>query len=166
MRITRSKHLNLCIGQSRFVYILARSNGRFARHNLRSELLLALYELIEVGIKCFFCNETVNVYFGIFVTLTDTTTKSLLQVRRSPRAVKVARCRKFILHVSTCTHLLSAAHKDTDITSANLLKEFKFLCFGVCFVNEFYFFGGYSTLYELLANVIIHGEITVILRGG
>ena len=110
IRIARRKHFDFSIGQCGFVNILAGTDGRFARHNLRSELLLSLHELIKVGIKGFFSNEAVNIYLKVFVALTDTTTKSLLQVRRSPRTVKVAGCGKFILHISTCTHLLSAAH--------------------------------------------------------
>ena len=166
IRIARRKHFDFSIGQCGFVNILAGTDGRFARHNLRSELLLSLHELIKVGIKGFFSNEAVNIYLKVFVALTDTTTKSLLQVRRSPRTVEVAGCGKFILHICAGSHLSGAAHKDTDITFANFFEQLQLLCFGVRFVNEFYFLGGYPTLYEFLTNVIIHGEIAVVFRSG
>lgn len=39
-----------------------------------------------------------------------------------------------------------------------------FLCFGVCFVNELYLIGGYSTLDKFFSYIIIHGKITVVFR--
>ena len=166
IRIACRKHFDFSIGQCGFVNILAGTDGRFARHNLRSEFLLALYKLIEVSVEGFLGHETVNIYRGIFVALTDTSAETLFQIGRSPRTVKVAGCGKFVLHIRTGSHLCGASHQDTDITSANLLKEFKFLCFGVRFVYKLDFLGGYSTLYELLTNIIIHGKIAVVFRGG
>ena len=166
IRIARRKHFDFSIGQCGFVNILAGTDGRFPRHNLRSELLLSLHELVEVSVKGFLGHEAVNINLKVFVALTDTSAETLFQIGRSPRTVEVAGCGKFILHISTCTHLLSAAHKDTDITFANFFEQLQLLCFGVRFVYKFDFLGGYSTLYEFLANVIVHGEVSVILRGG
>ena len=110
IRIACCKHFDFSIGQCCFVNILAGTDGRFARHNLRSELLLSLHKLIEVSVEGFLGHEAVNIYLKVFVALTDTSAESLFQIGRSPRAVKVAGCGKFILHISTCTHLLSASH--------------------------------------------------------
>ena len=86
--IAGRQHLDLSIGQCGFVNLLAGSHRRFAGHYLRSELLLAFHELIQVGIQSFFRHETVDVNLCIFVALPDTSAEPLFQGRGSPRAVE------------------------------------------------------------------------------
>ena len=100
----------------------------------------------------------------IFVALPDTSAEPLFQVGGSPRAIEIGGCGKFVLHIRAGSHLLRTAHQDADIPSAHLLEQLQLLCFGICFVDELYFIGGYATGNQLLSNVVIDIEGAVVFR--
>ena len=164
MGIAGRQHFDFSVRQCGFVNIFAGAYRRFAGHYLRSELLLAFHELIQVGIKGFFRHETVDVNLCIFVALPDTSAEPLFQVRGSPRAVEIGGCGKFVLHIRTGSHLLRTAHQDADIPSAYLLEQLQLLCFGISFVDEPYLIGRYATGNQLLSNVVIDIEGAIVFR--
>ena len=136
------------------------------RHDLRDKLLFALKELIGIRIKGSLCNVTVKVNLGIGVTLSHDSTCSLFKVSGSPRNVKVVKCNESLLHIRAGSHLEGGTHKHSYLSTANLCKEFFLLCVGICRVNESDLLGRYSTLNELVSDVIVNIETAIILWCG
>ena len=122
VRVIRRKHFNFRIGKSRSVHIFAGTHGRFARHNLTCELLLTLYELPAVCVESAFRNIAVQTDLRVFVALPHRSSGSLLQIGRSPRAVKVVGSDDLILHICSCAHFLRTAHQDSHFATAHLFE--------------------------------------------
>ena len=82
-RIACAQSLYLGIIKSSLVHISAGSFGCLACHDLRNEFLLIFENLEEVRIERFVGNVTIDINFGIFVTLALNSTVALLHVGRT-----------------------------------------------------------------------------------
>ena len=78
--IACAQSLYLGIIKSSLVHISAGSFGCLACHDLRNEFLLIFENLEEVRIERFVGNVTIDINFGIFVTLALNSTVALLHV--------------------------------------------------------------------------------------
>jgi len=78
--VAGAKGLDLRIGESRFVNILAGSHRRFARHDLRNEFLLVFQCLPEIGIEGSLRHIAVDMHLRIHIALPDDTPAALLQI--------------------------------------------------------------------------------------
>ena len=107
--VPRGKHLDLRKGKSYLVHILGGTHGAFTRHYLADKFLLALHQLIEVGIKCLLGYIAVNLYFWEQIALPFNTPLTLFKVRGSPRTIEVMDSDKPVLHIRACTHFLCRA---------------------------------------------------------
>lgn len=67
-------------------------NGWFGRNYRQTVKLSDFVSHPQIAVKRVFCNITVNIYFFVTVSLTNNTTRSLFQIRRSPRTVKIMNC--------------------------------------------------------------------------
>ena len=165
MRIIRRKHFDLGIGKSSSVHIFTGTHGRFARHNLTCELLLALYELPAVCVKSAFRNISVQTDLRIFIALPHRSSGSLLQIGRSPRAVKVVGSNDLILHICPCAHFLRTAHQDSHFATAHFFEQLLLLCFGIRLVDKLDFRFGNTTLDQLFSYVRVNGKLACPLWG-
>lgn len=78
--VAGTQGLDFRIGESGFVDVLSGSDRGFAGHDLADKLLLALHQLIEVTVKGVFGDIGVDLYLVVFITLSDDTALSLLEV--------------------------------------------------------------------------------------
>ena len=166
MRIVRRKHFDLRIGKSSSVHIFAGTHGRFARHNLTCELLLAFNELPAVCVKSAFRNIAVQTDLWVFVALSYRPSGSLLQIGRSPRTVKVVGSDDLILHICSCAHFLRTAHQDSHFATAHFFELLLLLCFGIRLVDKLDFRFGNTTLHQLLSYVRINRKFVSSLWSG
>ena len=100
----------------------------------------------------------------IHITLPDDAARTLLEVTRSPRAITVVYGNESILAVGTCAHLGSAADQYTDVAGADAGKELLFLDFCIGIMDEGDLFRRNTTGDQLGSNIIVHGELTSVLR--
>ena len=155
MRVIRRKHFDLRIGKGGSVHIFAGTHGRFARHNLTCELLLAFNELPAVCVKSAFRNISVQTDLRVFVALPHRPSSSLLQIGRSPRAVKVVGSNDLVLHIRPCAHFLRTAHQDSHFATAHLFEQLLLLRFGIRLVDKLDFRFRNTTLDQLFSYVCI-----------
>ena len=80
---------------------------QFSDRLVHFSLQLLLDHLIKISVKCAFGNISEIINLFIFIALPDHTSQTLCKVSRSPRTIKVMKCNKLVLHVSSCTHFLS-----------------------------------------------------------
>jgi Uncharacterized conserved protein len=78
--------------------------------------------VIGEGIESAFCNIAVDMYLGVFVSLTNNAPLSLFQVTGPPRAVEVMQSNEPILHIRSCTHFSRAAEQHTNLTAPHFGK--------------------------------------------
>ena len=166
MRIIRRKHFDLRIGKGGSVHIFAGTHGRFARHNLTCELLLALNELPAVCVKSAFRNIAVQTDLWVIVALPHCPSGSLLQIGRSPRAVKVVGSNDLVLHIRPCAHFLCTAHQDSYFATAYLFEQLLLLRFGIRLVDKLDFRFGNTTLDQLLSYIRVDGKLACTLWSG
>ena len=60
----------------------------------------------------------------VSISLTNDTTTALLQVARTPGAIKVVQGYKPILNIHASAHFEGTSHQDTHLTGAHLCKKF------------------------------------------
>ena len=166
VRVICRKHFDLRIGKSSSVHIFTGTHGRFARHNLTCELLLALNELPAVCVKSAFSNISVQTDLWVFVALPHRSSGSLLQIGRSPRTVKVVGSNDLVLHIRPRTHFLCTAHQDSHFATAYLFEQLLLLCFGIRLVDKLNFRFGNTTLDQLLSYVRVDGKFACALWSG
>ena len=166
MRIVRRKHFDLRIRKSSSVHIFTGTHGRFACHNLTCELLLALNELPAVCVKSAFRNISVQTDLRVFVALPHRPPSSLLQIGRSPRAVKVVGSNDLVLHIRPCAHFLCTAHQDSYFATAYLFEQLLLLRFGIRLVDKLDFRFGNTTLDQLLSYIRVDGKLACTLWSG
>ena len=148
------------------VNVLGSTNRSFGCHDLSAKLLFALDKLIQIRIKGFLCDVSVDMYFGILVTLSDDSAGSLLQIRRSPRAVEVMQGNQLVLSVGACAHLCGRAKQHSDLALPDLAEQVEFLRFGLCVMDKGDLIFGDSSVDQLLADVRVDGKLALTFRGG
>ena len=166
IRVARTQCLDFGIRECLLVNILRRTHRAFTRHDLTDEFLLAFDQLIKVTVEGVFGNIGVDVHFGVFIALSNDTTFSLLQIRRSPGAVKMMEGYQTLLYICACTHFLSRADEDSDLTASHLSEHFLFLNFGIGGVNIGNFFGGNAFGNEFVSQIVIDIELVITVRRG
>ena len=107
--IACGKHLDLRKGQSNLVHIFGRTDRAFTRHYLGDKFLLALHQLIEVGIKGLLCHIAVNLNLWKHISLPFNTPLPLFQIRGSPRTVEIVNGDKPVLDIRACSHFRGRA---------------------------------------------------------
>ena len=103
------KHFNLGKGQRNLVHIFGRTDGAFARHYLADKFLLALYQLIEVGVKGLLGNIAIDLNLWEHIALPFNASLPLFKVARSPRTVQIMNGFESVLHIRTCSHFRGRA---------------------------------------------------------
>ena len=91
----------------------------------------------------------------IHIALPDNATAPLLQIPRSPGTVEIMQGNQPVLHIHTGAHFEGTAHQNTNLTSANLCKQFLFPGFRVCIMDECNLLWRNTTGNQLGTNVII-----------
>lgn len=81
LRVSRAKGLDLSVRECGLVNVFRRPHRGFGGHNLADELLLALYQLIEIGIKGVLGDIGVDLHLRVFVALANDAPLPLLEVR-------------------------------------------------------------------------------------
>ena len=104
-RVAGGQRLDLGIAEGGFVHIIRHTDRSLAGHNLGDELLLVLYELVEVSVKGAFRYIPIDFHLLVFVALADDTPQPLLKIGRPPGAVQVMQSNEFILDVGARSHL-------------------------------------------------------------
>ena len=163
-RISGAERLDFRIGQGRLVNVLSGADGRFAGHDLTNELLLALHQLIEVGIKGIFRHIGVNLHFWILVALPDDSALPLLQVGGTPRTIQVVQGDEPLLDVGARAHFGGTANQDTHLTGADFSEQFFLLSFSLGAVDVGDFLGGDSHGNQLIPEGVVDVELAVALR--
>ena len=127
---------------------------------------LVLNGLPHTGVVGLFCRVIVDAYGEIVripliekVALTDNASIALFQVGRSPRSIKMMSRHKPLLYVHTCAHLGSRTDKDADSAGLHIAEQFAFADVGVGIMNEGNLFGRNTLVDELLAQIVIDGEL-------
>ena len=78
--VAAGQRLDLSVGQGLLVHILGRAHRAFAGHDLGNEFLLALHQLIEVGVKSPLGDIAVNIHLWVFIALANDAPLPLLKV--------------------------------------------------------------------------------------
>ena len=87
--------------------------------------------MIEVTVKGVFGDIGVDLYLVVFITLSDDTALSLLEVGGTPGAVQVVQGNQFLLDIGAGAHLLCGTEQDPDLSAAYLAEQFFFLGFRI-----------------------------------
>ena len=156
--VTGTERLDLRIGQSGFIDIVAGPHRRFGGHDLRDKLLLVLQGLPQIRIEGGLRHIAVNMNFGVHIALTDDTTGSLFQVARSPRRIEVMERDKPVLDIHTGTHFEGRTHEHSHLSGTDFGEEFLLTGFSVGLMNKGDLFPRDASGNELFADVIVHGE--------
>ena len=103
-------------------------------------------------------------YFWILVSLTNDSAGSLLQIRRSPRAVEVMQGNQLVLSVSACAHLCSRTKQHSDLALPDLTEQVELLRFGLSVMDKCDLIFGDSSVDQLLADVRVDGKLALTFR--
>ena len=159
--IARCQCLDFGIGQCGIVHIIAGTDRRFGRHDLRNELLLIFQNLPHIRIKRIFSNVTIDFYLLIPVSLPENTSLLLFQIRRLPRAIQMMQGNQSILNIGSCAKFRRRPHQNTNLSSAHLCKKLCLFGFRVILVNKCHFFTGNTSRHQLLPHIIINVECAI-----
>ena len=120
----------------------------------------------HTGVVGLFCRVIVDAYGEIIripliekVALTDDASISLFQVGRSPRSIKMMSRHKPLLHVHARAHLGGRANEDAYSAGLHIAEQLAFADVGIRIMNEGYLFGRDALVDELLAQIVIDGEL-------
>ena len=105
--VAAGQRLNFSIGQRLLVHILSRAHRAFAGHNLGDKFLLALHQLIEVGVEGSLGDIAVNIHLTIFIALANDAPLPLLKVSRSFFADSSYMLSFSVLCSCVCSRLIS-----------------------------------------------------------
>ena len=100
----------------------------------------------------------------VFIALTDDSSRTLLQIRRSPRTFEIVRSYQLILDIRACAHLLRRAKQYSDLAAPNLFEKLLLLYLGIGFVNKADLAFGDTAFYQLRSDVSIDRKLNVGLR--
>lgn len=82
-------------------------NGWFGRSYRQTVKLSDFVSHPQIRIKGIFRYISVYADFLIFISLSYDSTRTLLQVGRTPRDIEVMKCNQLVLHIRSGSHLLS-----------------------------------------------------------
>ena len=165
-RVSGTQCLDLRIGKRLLVHILAGANRGFAGHNLRDKSLFILKGLKQVRVKCPFRDVIEHLDFLIHIALTDDATIALGHVAGLPANIQMMHRHKSGLHVCARSHFCSASEQDSHIARAHFGEQCRLFRFGVGVVDKLDLVFRHTGGNQLLANVIVDVEVTVIFWGG
>lgn len=164
--IAGTQGLDLRIAEGRFVNVIGRPDRGFAGHNLADELLLALYQLVEIAVKGVFRYIGVDFNLLVLVALADDAAFPLLKICRTPGTIQVVQGHQFLLDIGSGSHLCGAAQQHPDFSITHLAEQLLFLLLGVGVVDVGDFLGGDAFGNQLIPQVIVHIEGAVAFGGG
>ena len=109
-------------------------------HELIDNILLGVYCVPKVFVIRPLGYIVIDADFFVFIPLAKYAPFSLLYISRTPRAIKVMKCHKFVLHVRACAHLLCRSNENTNPAFVHRFKQcsLRLICFGVldkCYVT-------------------------------
>ena len=165
-RISGAKCLDLRIGKCLFVYIFAGAHRGFTGHNLRDKSLFILKGLKQVRVKCPFRDVIEHLDFLIHIALTDDATIALGHITGFPANIQVMHRHKSGLDVGARSHFCGASEQNSHIARAHFGEQCRLFRFGVGVVDKLDLVLWHTGSNQLLANIIVDVEVTVIFRGG
>ena len=154
--IPGAQSLDLRVGESCFVNVLAGSHRRFARHNLGNEFLFVFQSLPQIGIEGCLRHITVDMHLRIHVPLPDDAPAALFQITGTPWGIQIMQGNEPVLHVHTGTHLKGTSHQDAHLSCPHFGKQFFFADFCVGVMDKGNLFSWNARSDELAANVLIN----------
>ena len=159
--IARCQCLDFSIRQCSVVHIIAGTDRRFGRHDLRNELLLIFQNLPHIRIKRIFRDVTIDFYLLIPVSLPENTSLLLFQIRRLPWAIQMMQGNQSILNIGSCAKFRRRPHQNTHLSGAHLCKKLCLFGFCVVLVNERHFLAGNTSRHQLFPHIIINIECAI-----
>ena len=165
-RITGAQCLDLRIGQRLLIHIIAGTHRGFAGHNLRDKSLFIFQSLKQITVKCPFRNVIEHLDFRILIALPDDATIALGHVAGLPANIQMMHRHKSGLDVGACTHFCRTSEQNSHIARAHFGEQCRLFRFGVGVVDKLDLIFRHTGSNQLLANVIVDVEVTVIFRGG
>ena len=98
---------------------------------------------------------------AVFIALSDDSSRTLLQIRRSPRTINIVQGNQLVLDICACAHLLCRTKQYSDLAAPNLFEKLLLLHLGIGFVNKAYLTFGNAALYQLRSDVSIDRKFSV-----
>ena len=163
-RISGRQRFDFRVRKDGLVHVLAAARRRLARHNLRDEFGLVLDKLPVVTVKCVLRHIAEYFDLRVAVSLPEDTPLALLDVPRLPRAVEMMLGDQAVLHVGARPHLCGGAEKNPHLAFSDFGKQPRFLHLRLRVVDVGDFLRGDTLRGQLVFDVVIHIERTVIVR--
>ena len=164
--IPGSQGLDLGVGEGGSVHVLNGPGRGFPGHDLPDKFLLTFHQTPVVCVKGSFGNVLEHFNRLIHVALAQRTARPLLQISRTPWAVKVMGGHDPVLDVSASAHLLRTADEDAHLPPAHLGEQLRLLRFGVGIVDKGDFLLGDALGDQLRFYIVIDVKFAVPLGRG
>ena len=156
--IAGTQRLDFSIRKRGFVHVITGTNRAFVGHDLRDKFLFVFDRLPEVGVKGGLCHIPIDEHFFIAVALTDDTTRTLLQITRTPGTIQIMLGDEPVLNIGARAHFSGTAHEHAHLTRTNLSEQFLLFYLRIRIMDECDFFLWDALRDQLGPDVVIDVE--------